>query len=174
MHWRPFIRRSSSWTDVHSQNVYFFQLPSNSIRRRTAATRLFGPSATLFPFIDFSTVRAVVDGLFDALDSVRRHVVGHAGTDAPTKEHEWQPVFPLPHLQPASPSVVRHATLPSLDAFGFTIRGLFCLELLGKVVDGLFDALDSVRRHVVGHAGTDAPTKEQLGSSDRPQPCSRS
>jgi hypothetical protein len=35
----------------------------------------------------------VVDGLFDALDSVRRHVVGHAGTDAPTKEHEWQPVL---------------------------------------------------------------------------------
>lgn len=34
------------------------------------------------------------------------------------------------------------------------------MELLGKVVDGLFNALDSVRRHVVGRTGTDAPTKE--------------
>jgi hypothetical protein len=34
------------------------------------------------------------------------------------------------------------------------------MKLLGKVVNRLFDALDSVRRHVVGHTGTDAPSEE--------------
>lgn len=39
MHWRPFIRRSSSWTDVYSQNVYFFQGKRNGTDSREVYER---------------------------------------------------------------------------------------------------------------------------------------
>ena len=86
---------SSQFKFVHSKNVYFFQGKETA---RTVGKSMNGNRVADGPKSLVAAVRRrmellgkVVDGLFNALDSVRRHVVGHTGTDAPSEEDERQP-----------------------------------------------------------------------------------